>query len=64
MSERPLLAVLRLCRIGTWFSPAADVVASCAMCGVGEPQLVGRAALASVFVYGAGMVLNDVADRR
>ncbi|MCB9878558.1 MAG: UbiA family prenyltransferase [Planctomycetes bacterium] len=64
MSERPLLAVLRLCRVGTWFSPAADVVASCAMAGIGEPLLVARAAAASVCVYGAGMVLNDVADRR
>ncbi|MGB3969469.1 MAG: UbiA family prenyltransferase, partial [Planctomycetota bacterium] len=59
-----LLPVLRLLRVGTLFSPAADVVAGAAVAGVlGEPG-VARAALASVLLYAAGMVWNDIADRR
>ena len=58
-----LLSVLRLCRIGTWFSPAADVLAGASVAGVAFGGDVGRAMLASVLVYGAGMVTNDVADR-
>ncbi|MBK8977326.1 MAG: UbiA family prenyltransferase [Planctomycetes bacterium] len=59
-----LLPWLRLLRIGTLFSPAADVVAGA--CLVGGPWSVelGRAVGASVLVYAAGMVLNDHADRR
>ncbi len=64
MSARPAtwLSVLRLCRIGTWFSPAADVLASAAIAGVAFGGDVGRAMAASVMIYGAGMVYNDVAD--
>lgn len=64
MNARPsrLLSVLQLCRIGTWFSPAADVLAGAAITGVAFGGDVGRAMLASVLVYGAGMVTNDVAD--
>ncbi len=59
-----LLPILRLLRVGTLFSPAADVVASAAVAGVGWDALVARAAGASVCLYAAGMVWNDVADRR
>jgi 4-hydroxybenzoate polyprenyltransferase len=64
VSARPAtwLSVLRLCRIGTWFSPAADVLASAAIAGVAFGGDVGRAMAASVMIYGAGMVYNDVAD--
>lgn len=59
-----LLPILRLLRAGTLFSPAADVVASAAMLGaLGQPEVV-RAAAASVALYAAGMVWNDIADRR
>jgi len=58
---RPLL---HLCRIGTWFSPAADVLAGSAIAQVALGAPVVRAMIASTLVYGAGMVLNDVADRR
>ena len=54
--------MLRLCRIGTWFSPAADVLASTAIVGIAWSGDVGRAMAASVLLYGAGMVWNDVAD--
>ncbi|MFN3240422.1 MAG: UbiA family prenyltransferase [Planctomycetota bacterium] len=66
MTERPtkVLSVLRLCRIGTWFSPAADVLASSAIAQVALGVDVVRAMLASVLIYGAGMVWNDVADRK
>jgi len=65
VSERPskLLSVLRLCRIGTWFSPAADVLASSAIAQVALGADVVRAMFASVLIYGAGMVWNDIADR-
>ena len=55
---------LRLVRVGTLFSPAADVIAGA--CLVGTPWSVdlARGAGASVLVYAAGMVLNDHADRR
>ena len=56
------LSVLQLCRIGTWFSPAADVLASTAIAGLAWSTDVVAAMLASVLIYGAGMVWNDVAD--
>lgn len=59
-----LLSVLRLCRIGTWFSPAADVLASSAIAQIVLGVDVVRAMLASVLLYGAGMVWNDIADRK
>ncbi len=64
MSARPAtwLSVLRLCRIGTWLSPAADVLAGAAITGVAFGPEVARAMLASALIYGAGMVYNDVAD--
>ena len=55
--------MLRLCRIGTWFSPAADVLASSAIAQVALGVDVVRAMVASVLIYGAGMVWNDIADR-
>jgi 4-hydroxybenzoate polyprenyltransferase len=58
------LPLLRLLRVGTLFSPAADVVASAAVAGVPWSGDVVRAAAASVCLYAAGMVWNDVADRR
>ena len=59
-----ILPILRLLRAGTLFSPAADVVASAAMLGaLAQPELP-RAAFASVCLYAAGMVWNDIADRR
>lgn len=56
-------AYLRLLRVGTLFSPAADVVAG--LCVAGQPWSVAavRAVAASVCAYAAGMVLNDHADR-
>jgi 4-hydroxybenzoate polyprenyltransferase len=59
-----LLPLLRLVRVGTLFSPAADVVASAAVAGLPWDAVVARAAVASVCLYAAGMVWNDVADRR
>jgi 4-hydroxybenzoate polyprenyltransferase len=56
------LSVLRLCRIGTWFSPAADVLASTAIAQIALGTDVVRAMFASVLLYGAGMVWNDIAD--
>jgi 4-hydroxybenzoate polyprenyltransferase len=57
-------AWLQLLRVGTLFSPAADVVAGACLLGLPwSPDLV-RASLASVLVYAGGMVLNDHADRR
>jgi 4-hydroxybenzoate polyprenyltransferase len=56
------LSVLRLCRIGTWFSPAADVLASTAIAQIALGSDVVRAMFASVMLYGAGMVWNDIAD--
>lgn len=56
------LAVLRLCRIGTWFSPAADVLAGACVAHVAFGAAVAQAMAASVCLYGAGMVWNDVFD--
>ena len=63
-APRPLPGLLRLLRVGTLFSPAADVVASAAMCRAPFDATLAFAAAASVCVYAAGMVWNDVADRR
>ena len=57
-----LLSVLRLCRIGAWFSPAADVLAGAAVTQIPFNSEVAWAMLASVALYGAGMVWNDFAD--
>ena len=57
------LSVLRLCRIGAWFSPAADVLASCCVADMAWSVDVVRAMSASTLLYGAGMVWNDIADR-
>jgi len=59
-----LLPILRLLRIGTVFSPIADVVAGAAVAGLPFETAVARAAAASGLLYAAGMVWNDVADRR
>lgn len=65
MTRAPVrLSVLRLFRIGTWFSPAADVLASAAIAGLPWSADLARAMAASALLYGAGMVWNDVADRR
>ncbi len=56
--------VLRLLRIGTLFSPAADVVASAAVAGLPWSANVTAAMFASVCLYASGMVWNDVADRQ
>ena len=58
------MALLRLCRIGTWFSPAADVLAGACIAQATLGADVGFAMLASVCIYGAGMVWNDVFDLR
>ena len=63
MTRPRLLPVLRLCRIGMWFSPAADVLAGAAVAEVAFDGAVARAMLASMLLYGAGMVWNDIADR-
>ena len=59
-----LLPYLRLLRAGTLFSPGCDVVAG--LCILGAPWSLDavRIALASICLYAAGMVWNDVADRR
>lgn len=59
-----LLPILRLLRIGTVFSPAADVAASGAVLGLPLDAALLRAAAASACLYAGGMVWNDVADRR
>ncbi len=59
-----LLPILRLLRVGTLFSPAADVVAGAAMAGLPWSPEVVRATLASLLLYAAGMVWNDIADRQ
>lgn len=56
------LAVLRLLRAGALFSPAADIVAGLTLAGGAWSIDAVRAALASVCLYGAGMVLNDFFD--
>jgi hypothetical protein len=58
-----LLPLLRLVRVGTLFSPAADVVASSAIAGLPWSWTVVAAMFASTSLYAAGMVWNDVADR-
>lgn len=58
------MPLLRLLRVGTLFSPAADVVASWSVAGLPWTGAAARAALASTAIYAAGMVWNDVADRR
>lgn len=58
-----LEALLRLLRVGTLFSPAADVVAGLCLRGLAWSSDALRAVAASVLVYAAGMVLNDHADR-
>jgi 4-hydroxybenzoate polyprenyltransferase len=60
---RPL-SLFRLLRVGTLFSPAADVVASAAIAGLPWGAALVRAVLASVCLYAGGMVWNDIADRR
>lgn len=64
MSGGPVLGILRLLRVGTLFSPAADVTASIAVLGLPWDAAAGRAVAASVCLYAAGMVWNDIADRR
>ncbi|MEO6593825.1 MAG: UbiA family prenyltransferase [Planctomycetota bacterium] len=59
-----LLPILRLLRVGTLFSPAADVVASTAIAGLPWRWSIVGAVLAGVCLYASGMVWNDVADRR
>lgn len=59
-----LLPVLRLLRIGTLFSPAADVVASLAVLGLPWHGDAVAAVAAGTLLYAAGMVWNDIADRR
>ena len=59
-----LLPLLRLLRVGTLFSPAADVVASGAIAGLPWSSNVVAAMFASASLYAAGMVWNDVADRK
>jgi 4-hydroxybenzoate polyprenyltransferase len=58
-----LLPWLRLVRVGTLFSPAADVVAGLCLADHGWSVEAVRAVAASVLLYAAGMVLNDCADR-
>lgn len=59
-----LLSVLRLLRVGTSFSPGADVVASACIAQLPWNGTLVAAVLASVCLYAAGMVWNDVADLR
>ena len=62
-TPRPFVGLLRLLRVGTLFSPAADVAASAAMAGAPFDATLARAAAASVCLYAAGMAWNDIADR-
>jgi 4-hydroxybenzoate polyprenyltransferase len=55
--------LLRLVRVGTLFSPGADVVAGLCLAGSDWSGPAVRAVGASILVYAAGMVLNDHADR-
>ena len=61
---RFLLPVLRLLRVGTLFSPAADVTASLCVLGLAWHGDAVAAVVAGVLLYAGGMVWNDVADRR
>jgi 4-hydroxybenzoate polyprenyltransferase len=58
---------LRLLRVGTLFSPAADVLAGICLASAATATIwttdAWRAMVASVCIYAAGMVLNDHADR-
>ena len=56
-------ALLQLLRVGTLFSPAADITAGLCLAGADWSPDAARTVAASVGVYAAGMVLNDVADR-
>ncbi len=58
-----LVPWLRLLRVGTLFSPAADVVAGLCLADLPWSASAARAAAASACCYAAGMVLNDHADR-
>lgn len=58
-----MIAYLRLLRIGTVFSPAADVVAGVCLSGLPWSAAAVKAVAASACLYAAGMVLNDHADR-
>lgn len=58
-----MIPYLRLVRVGTLFSPAADVIAGACISGTPWSVDLARAAGASVCIYAAGMVLNDHADR-
>ncbi|MEI6129291.1 MAG: UbiA family prenyltransferase [Planctomycetota bacterium] len=64
-----LLPFLRLVRAGTLFSPGCDVIAGICILGASSAPAPGirncaLAVLASIGLYAAGMVWNDVADRR
>jgi 4-hydroxybenzoate polyprenyltransferase len=59
-----LLPYLRLLRVGTLFSPGADVVAGICLLGAPLDWRAAPALPASVLLYAAGMVFNDFADRR
>jgi len=61
---RNALVYLRLLRVGMLFSPAADVIAGHCIANVPWTGDLWRVLIASVCLYGAGMVLNDHADRR
>src|SRR5262245_31416334 len=69
-TKNALLPWLRLVRAGTLFSPGCDVVAGACVALAAEPAVLVppteciRAAAASVGLYAAGMVWNDIADRR
>src|SRR5712671_2789364 len=58
-----LLPYLRLVRVGTLFSPAADVVAGMCLAGAPWSNRAVAGVLAGVCLYAGGMVLNDYADR-
>lgn len=59
-----LLPYLRLLRAGTLFSPGCDVVAGFCILGAPWSAEAFGAVAASICLYAAGMVWNDVADRR
>lgn len=59
-----LLPYLRLVRVGTLFSPGADVVASAAILAAPWSSDLFGAVGASIAIYAGGMVWNDIADRR
>lgn len=60
----PWLATAHLVRVGTLFSPAADVAASWCVLRLPLDGALLAAMAASVALYAGGMVWNDVADRR